>query len=91
MPISAQQIANARRASVAACWPRELHFAAASAIGRSCSRWAGAVLTDVDSLQYLELRDAESLEPVVGSVNRPAVLLAATFIGSTRLIDNVIL
>ena len=49
------------------------------------------MLTDVDSLQYLELRDAESLEPVVGSVNRPAVLLAATFIGSTRLIDNVIL
>jgi pantoate--beta-alanine ligase len=52
---------------------------------------AGAEMGDVDSLQYLELQDAETLEPVIGSVSRPAVLLAAAFIGSTRLIDNVIL
>ncbi|WP_046862145.1 pantoate--beta-alanine ligase [Microvirga massiliensis] len=52
---------------------------------------AGAEMVDIDSLQYLELRDAETLEPVIGSVTRSAVLLAAAFIGSTRLIDNVIL
>jgi pantoate--beta-alanine ligase len=52
---------------------------------------AGAALTNVDRLQYLELRDGETLEPIIGSVNRRAVLVAAAYVGSTRLIDNVIL
>jgi pantoate--beta-alanine ligase len=52
---------------------------------------AGVEMGNVDSLQYLELRDAETLEPVIGSVSRSAVLLAAAFIGATRLIDNVTL
>jgi pantoate--beta-alanine ligase len=40
------------------------------------------------SIDYFELRDAETLAPVAG-IGRPARLLAAARLGNTRLIDNV--
>ncbi len=40
-------------------------------------------------LDYLELRDAETLAPVVGPSDRPARLLVAAYLGRTRLIDNI--
>lgn len=42
----------------------------------------------VDTIDYLELRDAASLAPVE-VVDRPVVMLVAAFVGATRLIDNV--
>ena len=44
-----------------------------------------------DSIQYLELVDAQSLEPIQGRVDRTAALCVAAFVGTTRLIDNVLL
>jgi pantoate--beta-alanine ligase len=44
----------------------------------------------VDRVDYVELRDAETLAPVA-RLERPAVLLVAAFIGKTRLIDNALL
>ena len=41
-----------------------------------------------DPIDYVELRDAETLEPL-SDLDRPARLLAAARIGRTRLIDNV--
>ncbi len=41
-----------------------------------------------DGVDYLELRDAETLEPVTG-LARPARLLAAVRLGACRLIDNL--
>jgi pantoate--beta-alanine ligase len=41
-------------------------------------------------IDYLELRDADTLEPV-DSVESPAVLAMAVFFGKTRLIDNAVL
>ncbi len=41
-----------------------------------------------DRVEYLELRDAASLEPIQ-RVAAPARLLAAVWLGHTRLIDNV--
>jgi len=47
------------------------------------------VLTDrVDRVDYVEIRDADSLRPIE-RVERPAVILAAAFVGATRLIDNM--
>jgi pantoate--beta-alanine ligase len=40
-------------------------------------------------LDYLELRDAESLAPMTSLGTRPARLLVAARLGSTRLIDNI--
>jgi len=48
-----------------------------------------AVVRDrVDRLDYVEIRDADSLHPVE-RVDRPAVILAAAYVGATRLIDNM--
>jgi len=41
-------------------------------------------------LDYAEIRDAENLSPME-RLNRPALAAVAVFLGSTRLIDNVIL
>jgi pantoate--beta-alanine ligase len=43
---------------------------------------------DVDRIDYVELVDADSLQPIT-DLARPAVLAIAAFIGRTRLIDNV--
>ena len=42
-----------------------------------------------DPIDYVELRDADSLEPVT-ALDRPARLLAAARMGRTRLIDNLL-
>lgn len=39
-------------------------------------------------LDYLDLRDADSLAELHGPVTRPAVMAVAAFVGTTRLIDN---
>ncbi len=49
---------------------------------------AARAALDVDRVDYLELCDAETLVPLT-ALDRPAVLLAAAFVGRTRLIDNV--
>jgi pantoate--beta-alanine ligase len=48
-------------------------------------------LSGVDSMQYLELVDVQTLEPIQGPVDRTAALCVAAYVGNTRLIDNVIL
>lgn len=53
-----------------------------------CAR-ATLHLTPGVRLDYLELRDAESLQDLHGRVARPAVMAVAAFVGSTRLIDNL--
>ncbi|MCZ8172573.1 MAG: pantoate--beta-alanine ligase [Brevundimonas sp.] len=42
-----------------------------------------------DKIDYAELRDADSLEPVGEAAKRPARLFVAARIGGTRLIDNI--
>ena len=46
------------------------------------------IAANVDRIDYVEIRDADSLQPV-DRVGRPAVILAAAFLGATRLIDNL--
>ncbi len=42
-------------------------------------------------IDYVELRDAATLESIDADVARPAVLAMAVFLGKTRLIDNAVL
>jgi pantoate--beta-alanine ligase len=48
-------------------------------------------LQTVDRLQYVELVDHDTLKPAESPLRRSAALCVAAYIGSTRLIDNVIL
>jgi len=57
-------------------------------IASQCAAGAAALLAaGFNSVDYLELRDADTLEPI-SALARPARLLAAARLGSTRLIDN---
>jgi pantoate--beta-alanine ligase len=48
------------------------------------------LLEGFTAVDYLELRDAETLEPLEqATADRPARLFAAAFLGKVRLIDNV--
>ena len=42
------------------------------------------------SLDYLEILDPETLEPVE-HISDPALVAVAAFVGNTRLIDNILL
>jgi len=42
-------------------------------------------------LDYAELVDAETIEPIETIEERPALLALAVFVGRTRLIDNAVL
>jgi pantoate--beta-alanine ligase len=42
----------------------------------------------LDRIDYVEVRDADTLAPVA-RLDRPGVILAAAFLGATRLIDNM--
>jgi len=76
----------------------ELHRALSGAAAElAAGMAAGAVLEQVKariaaagfrSIDYVELRDADTLAPVE-RVERPARLLAAAWMGKARLIDNV--
>ena len=59
---------------------------AASLLAAAVERLQGAGFHPVD---YVELRDAETLAPLAAVADRPARLLAAAFLGAVRLIDNV--
>jgi pantoate--beta-alanine ligase len=58
----------------------------ADALGRARRALAGAGFAKVD---YVELRDAETLAPFDPKSGRPGRVLAAAWLGKARLIDNV--
>ena len=49
---------------------------------------AAEIASRVDRIDYLEIRAAEDLRPLQ-TIDRPAVILVAAFVGGTRLIDNL--
>ncbi|MEZ4240901.1 MAG: pantoate--beta-alanine ligase [Myxococcota bacterium] len=51
----------------------------------------GLAALDCDRLDYLDIVDAQTLQPVDELGDRPARALVAAFYGTTRLIDNVAL
>jgi pantoate--beta-alanine ligase len=67
---------------------REAHQAGSKDSARLVAGVEEALSGFVTRIDYVELRDAETLRPLE-TVDRPAVLAVATFVGRTRLIDNV--
>ena len=59
---------------------------AAPILQDAIARLEAAGFREVD---YVELRDAETLAPLPSLGERPARLLAAAFLGPVRLIDNI--
>ncbi|MEZ4322422.1 MAG: pantoate--beta-alanine ligase [Myxococcota bacterium] len=64
--------------------------AAAGEHGVSALLARGRSVLQADREDYLEIVDAESLEPLT-ELDRPARALVAAYVGSTRLIDNIAL
>ncbi len=81
-----RRIAVQLNATMLACI-RELRAGAAIAEAevRARTQLAAAGFTIVD---YVSIRDSETLAPIV-DLSRPARLLAAVWLGKTRLIDNM--
>lgn len=59
--------------------------------GDGLSRVVRAALGAEVQVDYVEARDAESLEMIEGSYDGPILLAVAAFLDETRLIDNVVL
>jgi pantoate--beta-alanine ligase len=60
-----------------------------AAVAREAERGRAELTRAGFGVEYLEIRDAESLAPVTGSITAPARILAAAYLGRTRLIDNL--
>ena len=59
------------------------------AVPKALASLEAILLVGFDSVDYVELRDAETLAPLTALTGRPARLLVAARIGGTRLIDNM--
>jgi pantoate--beta-alanine ligase len=65
-------------------------FANGAPAGASEAAATAALLeAGFDSVDYITVRDAETLAPLAPDSNRPARVLAAAWVGKTRLIDNM--
>jgi pantoate--beta-alanine ligase len=77
----------------AAAIPRALEAAAALARAGTLDAALAAARHELAAAgiepEYLEARDAETLEPVEGLAGRPVLIALAARVGATRLIDNV--
>ena len=86
---------DAQQRAQAAALPREMRTAiarieAGEPVAPALTALRGALLqAGFASVDYAELRDAETLAPVEDSPQNPARLLVAARIGKARLIDNM--
>lgn len=60
-----------------------------SGVAREIARGRAELASCGFALEYLEIRDAENLAPVTRVVRTPCRVLAAAYLGRTRLIDNM--
>jgi pantoate--beta-alanine ligase len=59
-----------------------------AAVARELARGVAELEHAGFAVDYLEVRDAETLAPVTAEVTAPSRILAAVRLGRTRLIDN---
>ncbi len=58
-------------------------------IAAATAESAGALEAAGFKVDYLEVRDSETLQPIAATTDRPLRVLIAAWLGRTRLIDNV--
>ena len=58
-------------------------------VEETVSKGAGRLESAGFRVDYFEVRDAETLMPTESTVEKPARLLAAAYLGKVRLIDNI--
>jgi pantoate--beta-alanine ligase len=63
--------------------------AAKGEVATAISEGRAALTTAGFKVDYLEVRDAETLKPAAPGISRPLRVLVAAWLGKTRLIDNV--
>jgi pantoate--beta-alanine ligase len=84
-----------RERQIAPALPRVLREIAATlarepeAVARELARGSAALEEAGFAVEYLELRDAETLAALVSAPTAPARVFAAVWLGRTRLIDNM--
>jgi pantoate--beta-alanine ligase len=89
--LSREERLDALVLSRALAWADELLHEGTREAARLCDAARELIATAKSArIDYVELRDAESLEEV-SRVDRPALLALAVFVGKTRLIDNRVL
>jgi len=69
----------------------EKAFAGGERDAATLEAMARAELAGIDEVQYCQVVDPSTLDPMLGEIQRPAALCAAVVLGGTRLIDNIIL
>jgi len=87
-------LSPAERAAAPALYRIICEVAAKVAAGTQISDETAAAKRDLEragftKVDYVEVRDAETLAPLDPSSGRPGRVLAAAWLGTTRLIDNV--
>lgn len=60
-----------------------------AAVARELARGAAELANAGFAVEYLEIREADTLAPVAAAVTAPSRVLAAARLGHTRLIDNL--
>ena len=65
------------------------NVAAGQAVPDACAGGMAELTRGGFKVEYIEVRDAETLRPVEGRRRGPVRVLAAAWLGNTRLIDNV--
>jgi len=69
----------------------EKAFAGGERDAATLEAMARAELAGIDEVQYCQVVDPSTLDPMLGEIQRPAALCVAVVLGGTRLIDNIIL
>lgn len=86
--LSPAERARARALFTGLCAARERYRAGERQASTLVQTALAEIAANVDRIDYVEIRDANSLQPVE-RLEKPAVILAAVLVGTTRLIDNL--
>lgn len=87
--LSADELTTARRLNVILCEAADRAAAGEPVAAVEAAAADALIEAGFDKADYMAVRRAEDLSPFSGAVDAPARILAAAWLGKTRLIDNM--